>query len=64
MIIFKTWIGKGRDMKGYLYASSPLTKDEIFKDYYGQDVISAFDIQLPFQKTDDPHWYYVEFGLD
>lgn len=68
LVLFPTWYGRGSDLQGYLYCSSPLTK----KDYYSVDwgaggvvehvAVCGIDL-LSVEKVDN-NWYTVMRRLD
>lgn len=63
-ILFKTWIGKGRNMKGYLYTANPLSKGALQTDYYGNHVFPFDEIDVVVGEQIDKHWCKVSYQLD
>lgn len=67
MVSFNTWIGKGRNMEGYLYAKKPLSSEEIINNYWGDPELKAVEVgpvPLVIERQIDDHWYYVSHRLD
>ena len=64
LIAFPTWIGKGFNMRGFLYAQLPLSEQEIYSDYYGNNAINIGLTEVVLVKQIDEHWYTVERTLD
>jgi hypothetical protein len=64
VVIFKTWIGKGFNMEGFLYTSRRFTNSEIRKDYYGNSVFAVGPSEITLEKELDPNWYKVSRHLD
>ena len=63
-VIFKTWRGKGYNMKGWLYAAVPLESRDMINDAYGKSVIELGPMDLAPEKPVDKNWYRVSFNLD
>lgn len=78
LIIFPTWIGKGYNLRGYLYCSAPLTKTDTHKDYCTgkKEAIDMWawtmwkgakrriEVEVVLEKKLGPNWYYVSRSLD
>jgi len=63
-VAFKTWRGKGRNMRGFLYLTSPLQPAEIKKNYYDQPYLHVGPADLTLDGKIDDNCYKVSYGLD
>jgi len=64
LIAFRTWVGKGHNMRGYLYSSRSLTARETERDYYGNETVRVGPTELVLTKKWDENWYSVYRNLD
>lgn len=63
-VVFKTWVGKGRNLEGYLYVARPLTNGEVERDVYGNQVFPGDEIDLVLEEQLGANWYRVSYRLD
>jgi len=67
-VLFRTWQGKGANLRGYLYrstaASSPVPSSILVLVPIPQISPPTMEMDLPVDKQLAPYWYRVSFDLD
>lgn len=63
-IAFASWIGKGDNMRGFLYANQRLTPNDSFHDVYGNKTIRIGSTEVVIESKIDEHWYSISRSLD
>jgi hypothetical protein len=68
LVLFPTWRGRGDDLQGYLYCSSPLTSQDFYAlDWGAGEVAQHVDVcghSLLSVKKVSPGWYRATRRLD
>jgi hypothetical protein len=64
LLVFSTWIGKGYNLRGFLYASQPLTGEDFYHDYDGNQVIEVGPTELVVEEKLSENWYAVARSMD
>jgi hypothetical protein len=63
-VAFKTWQGKGKNMRGFIHLSAPLQPQEIKTNYYGEAVLRVGPIDLTLENKINDKCYKAVYGLD